>query len=127
MPAGRPTAMTPEALLKLEQAFKIGSTDREACAHAKIACSTLYEYQKENPEYAEQKAQWKEKPILLARFSVVEGLQSDPHLALKYLERKKKDEFSLRTETEYKEVSEFSGDDYILEQYKEALMNNADD
>lgn len=33
-----------------------------------------------------------------ARKSVVNALTKDPDLALKYLERKKKDEFSLRSE-----------------------------
>lgn len=96
--AGQPTKMTEETLRLLKEAFKYGATDREACTFADIAPSTLYEYQKENPEYKEQKAGWKENPTIIARKSVVDGLEENPELALKYLERKKKDEFSLRSE-----------------------------
>ena len=90
---GRPTKMTPETIRKLEQAFSLGCTDLEACLFADIGKSTLYDYQEENPEFAERKARLKENPVLLARKSVVEALEGDPDLALKFLERKKKDEF----------------------------------
>jgi hypothetical protein len=40
----------------------------------------------------------KMKTILKARTTVVNALNNNPEFALKYLERKKKDEFSLRTE-----------------------------
>lgn len=92
--------MTYEVLEKLEEAFKYGSTDEEACAYADIAESTLYKYQEKNPEFTERKAQLKELPIFTARKSVVDRLSKNPELALKYLERKKKDEFSLRTESQ---------------------------
>lgn len=95
---GRPTVMTPEVLAKLEEAFAWGCSDVEACLWADIAPATLYKYQDSNPEYSERKAELKETPILLARKSVVSNLSKDRELALKFLERKKKDEFSLRSE-----------------------------
>ena len=96
--AGQPTVMTEETLRLLKEAFEWGCTDREACLHAEIGTTALYNYQERNPEYAELKAQWKEKPILKARKCVVEALENDEELSLKYLERKKKDEFSPRNE-----------------------------
>lgn len=115
---GQPTVMTEETLHLLKQAFKYGASDREACAFAEIAPSTLYDYQKANPEYAEQKATWKEEPIIKARKSVVEGLVDNPDLALRFLERKKKNEFSLRSELTGKDgealpqlLVKFIGDD----------------
>ena len=92
---GRPTVMTQDTLTKLQYSFEIGASDREACLFAGISLATLYNYQIANPEYLEQKESWKEKPTFLARQSVIKQFQSgDGDLALKYLERKKKDEFA---------------------------------
>lgn len=90
--------MTPEVIAKLEEAFAWGCTDREACLWADIAVQTLYLYQEKNPEFIERKASLKETPIMVARKSVVQGMKKDSDLSLKFLERKKKDEFSLRSE-----------------------------
>lgn len=98
--AGSPTKMTKEALALLKEAFLLGCTDEEACLKAEIDDSTLYRYQKKNPNYARQKERWKQNPFLIARRSIVEGLATDPNLALKYMERKKKDEFSLKQEVD---------------------------
>jgi len=40
----------------------------------------------------------RESPILIARETVIKGIRRDPDLALRFLERRKKSEFSLRTE-----------------------------
>lgn len=96
--AGRPTVVTEKVLALLKEAFEWGCTDREACLHAEIDEATLYRYQEDHPEYASRKKAWKERPILKARKCVVEALEDDKELSLKYLERKKKDEFSLRNE-----------------------------
>lgn len=90
--------MTELTLKKLDEAFALGCSDDEACLFANISPQTLYNYQKEVPEYVERKQQLKNTPVLQARAIVIEGMKSDPELALKYLERKLKNEFSLRTE-----------------------------
>jgi hypothetical protein len=95
---GRPTVMTPEVIAKLEEAFAWGCTDIEACLWADIAPATLYQYQEKNPEFTERKEELKETPIMLARQSVLRGMKNNPELALKFLERKAKKEFSLRSE-----------------------------
>jgi len=96
--AGRPTIMTDLTLKKLNEAFAFGCTDEEACYYAEISKQTLYNYQKDHPEFVDQKEALKQRPILLARQEVIKGLEGNPELALKFLERKKKDEFSLRSE-----------------------------
>jgi hypothetical protein len=97
-PEGRPTVFTEQLLQKLEEAFLLGCTDEEACLFADIAPSSLYNYQKDRPEFLERKNVLKNNPVLKARTEVVNGFKGNPDLALKFLERKKKDEFSLRTE-----------------------------
>jgi hypothetical protein len=97
---GRPTKMTQETVKKLEEAFAIGASDGEACFYADITRQTLTTYQNDNPEFLDRKNRLKERPVLLARQSVINGLANDPQLALKYLERKMKSEFSTKVEQE---------------------------
>ena len=93
--------MTKQVIDKLEEAFALGCTDLEATLYAKISPATLYLFQEKNKEFSERKAQLKETPILKARASVINAMVNNPELALKYLERKKKDEFSLRRDFEH--------------------------
>lgn len=96
---GRPTVITEEVLRKLETAFAMGCSDREACLYADIGSSTLYDYQNANPDFLERKNALKEKPVLMARAVILDKLQDkDAETAKWYLERKKKDEFSTRQE-----------------------------
>ena len=95
----RPTVMTPEVIAKLEEAFAWGCTDREACLWADISPAALYLYQEKRPEFVERKEALKDTPIMLARKTVVEAIKKkDRTMALAYLDRKKKDEFSTKVE-----------------------------
>lgn len=96
----RPTVKTLEVLSKLEEAFALGCTDLEASLYANIAPATLYNHQDKNPGFLERKEQLKMRPVLQARTTLVKSLEKDPVLALKYLERRKKDEFSPRHESD---------------------------
>ena len=97
-PVGRPSNFTPETITLLEQAFMMGCTDPEACLYANIGTTSLYSYQEKHPKFTERKKLLKNKPFLIARSELLKGLRGNPELSLKYLERKKKDEFSLRQE-----------------------------
>lgn len=94
---GRPTIMTEDVLKKLEEVFAIGGTDEEACFYADISKQTLYNYQKEFPEFVDRKEALKERPILKARQTVVKALENPQH-AQWFLSRKRKKEFSERIE-----------------------------
>lgn len=94
---GRPTVMTPKKIGLLQHAFDIGATDEEACVSAQISPSTLYNYQADNPDFLEEKKARKLKPVLLAKETIYNALLAgDINITKWYLERKKKDEFSLR-------------------------------
>lgn len=88
--------MTELTVKKLEEAFAFGCSDVQACLFAGISKQTLYNYQDANPGFVDRKAELKETPIMLARRAVVNGISGDPDLALKFLERKCKDEFSTK-------------------------------
>jgi hypothetical protein len=94
---GRPTVVSPEVIRKLEEVFAIGGTDAEACFYADIGKTAFYNYQLAHPEFTERKNQLKQKPFLLARQTIV-GALTNPVFAFEYMKRKKKDEFSERSE-----------------------------
>lgn len=97
---GRPTVMTDEVLEKLEYMFSMGATDEMACTLANINTGTLYNYQKENPDFLERKNILKEMTTWQARANVTEKIQEgDVAQSNWWLERKAKDEFSTRTES----------------------------
>lgn len=99
LPTGRHTKLTPETLDKLRTAFLMGCSDVEACLYADISKTALYNYQQKNPEFVDQKEQWKEQLTLKARTVIANSLNNkDENTAKWYLERKKKDEFGTRTE-----------------------------
>lgn len=98
---GRHTIMTPETLKKLDDAFIMGCPDLEACLLAGIGKTTLYDYQKENPEFVERKEALKNSTTLQARRNLAASIASGDLMDSKwYLERKAKNEFSTKTETE---------------------------
>jgi hypothetical protein len=75
--AGRPTIMTESTIHKLEEAFTFGATDLEACCHADISKSTLYNYCEANPEFVERKETLKNQPTMKAKRIITNALDSD--------------------------------------------------
>lgn len=98
-PVGRPRTITTEKLEKLEEAFKLGCTNREACFYADVAESTFYDFLREYPEYSDKIAMWKDYQKIKARYVVHKALEKgDRDMAKWYLERKARDEFSTKQE-----------------------------
>lgn len=95
---GRPSAITPDVLRKLEYAFAYDCTNEEACILAGIYPVTFYAFLKKQPEFANTITLLRHIPVLLARQSIVDSVITDPEKALKYLERKNKIEFSPKIE-----------------------------
>lgn len=90
-----------DKLGKLEQAFAIGCTDKEACSFAEISPDQLYYYTRViDPEFQVKKERLKDKPILNAKQTVVNNLE-DKETAKWYLERKCSSEFSAKHINEY--------------------------
>lgn len=85
---GRPTVMTPETIDKIEYVFAMGGTDLEACLHADISMATLYAYQDAHPEFSDRKLKLKQKPMLLARTTILNALSTDTNTARWYAERR---------------------------------------
>lgn len=98
--AGRDTKMTPAMVEKLTKYFMQGHTRIEACILAGIHKATLINYCKKNPDFSSLIDELRQKPAAIARNIINSELKKgDKEVAKWYLERKKKDEFSLRQET----------------------------
>jgi hypothetical protein len=101
--AGRPTKMTEEVVKKLVACFSNGFSDQLACDHVGITKQTLYNYCDKNPEFLTIKERLKKNPVAAATLNIVKAIDNgDVKASQWYLERKCKDEFSIRTEVEKK-------------------------
>lgn len=99
MPAWRPEAITEDVLTKLEFAFSRSFTDEEASLYANISPRTLYRYIEENPEFWQRKEVLKKQPNIKAKLNWFKKLEWEDYTASKeWLERKSRDEFSLKQE-----------------------------
>ena len=96
--AGRPTIMTEAVIGKLESVFAMDGSIREACYFAGINPDTYFEFMKKNPEYTERFDALRNRPVLLARQTVMKKLTENYSNAMDYLSRKAKKEFSVRQE-----------------------------
>ena len=108
MPAGRPTKRTPEIEMKLEQAFSLGSTVVSACFYAGIGETTYHDWARSDPEFSARMEALKQKPVLKALETVVNGL-SDPAMARWYLE-KRQDDFKPKQAVQVDGSLEIAGD-----------------
>ena len=82
---------------------------------ANIDPSTFYRYCKENPDFSIRKEQLKDNQFVIARRTLMKGVKANPELALKFLERKKKDEFSIKQEVDVTSNGQsISGFNYVL-------------
>jgi len=96
--------MTEDVVRKLEEAFQYWFTDEEACLHADISKPSLYEYCKLHPDFLTRKEVLKHKPNMIAKRNKVQAIkEGNLQESWRRLERKAKDEFSLRTENTWKD------------------------
>ena len=98
---GAPTKFNDDVVNKLRHAFALDATIEEACFYADISRQTFYNWKDVNPEIFDKLEALRNEPVLAARNTVVSAVRSDPEIALKYLERKRKNEFSLKVLNEH--------------------------
>jgi hypothetical protein len=85
---------TKECLEKLDYAFSIDASIREACYYADISEAIYYHWVKNDPKLLERFNRLKNKPVLKARQNIANNLNEGDILTSKwYLERKVKKEF----------------------------------
>lgn len=98
-PAGRPTVFTEDVIKKIEEVAALDGSVEEMAYYAGVNRGSLYSYLQNNPTFSDRIQALRERPVLKARQTVVKSLDN-PDTAFRYLERKRKNEFSTRTENE---------------------------
>lgn len=118
---GRPTKIDEITLKKLEEAFAMGCTDKEACLYANISTTTLYNYQEKVPEFLGRKEELKENPVLKAKSTVFDSLDK-VQTAQWYLERRS-NEFKPKADltTNDKDIGEQSATLKVITEQLNAL------
>lgn len=103
-PIGRPTKMSQETIAKLEDAFKYGANDKEACFVAEISRTIFYDYCKEHPEFVDRIDDLRSMTKMIAKRNIARAVEKENELgggiatSQWYAERKVKEEFSVRSE-----------------------------
>lgn len=96
---GRPRKITKEVVGKLEYAFMKGFNISEACDYAEISRDTYYEKLKQSKEFSDKMERAKTNLQRKAKLNLAEAIESGNLDESKYyLERKCKDEFSIKQE-----------------------------
>lgn len=102
----RPSKLDDLTVKKLEEAFILGASVNEACFNANISKQTYYNWTDENPELLDRFEQLRQAPILKARKCVVNAIEKNPTLAMRYLEKKLKSEFGNKDSDEGRDPNE---------------------
>lgn len=90
-----------EYIGKIKPFLESGCSLHEACLHGIVPYTTIKDYVDKDDEVRKNIERLQNIPILMARQSVNKFMQEDGDLALRFLERRKKDEFSTKHETEH--------------------------
>lgn len=94
---GRPTVFTEEVIRKIEEVAALDGSVAEMAYYAGIHPDSIYAKMAEDDVFSDRIKSLRERPILKARQTIVKSLEN-PQGAQWYLSRKKKTEFSERTE-----------------------------
>lgn len=81
----------PVLIKKLEKAFLVDCSIKQACLFAWISKQCYYDLIAYKPELVEHFALLRENPVMIAKRTVVEWISTDSNLAFKYLEKRSKD------------------------------------
>ena len=99
--AGRPRIVTSDVVKKLEDGFLLGLNVVECCLYANITKATFYNYANENEGFLDRMKQLQENIKMRAKLNLANDIkQGDVDTSKWYLEKKKKKEFSVRSEHE---------------------------
>jgi ACT domain-containing protein len=96
--ATREEILNTEQVRKLIQACEMDYNESESCAHAKISWHTFKKYKDQNPEFLSIIEDAQSTTARLARSNIFQKIASgDEKTAQWYLERKRRNEFAIKT------------------------------
>lgn len=98
--AGRPPIDRDVVLEKIKPFLQRGASIRESCKRAKVAYDTVLDWKVKDPEFASKLEYWDSYFLFSCENVIATEIQDkkNAELALKILERRNKNKYSLRTE-----------------------------
>jgi len=97
--AGRPEAITPDKVKEFKTAFSNGLTIDQACIFTKISKQTYYNHSERHPSFVDEMNAVRKSVDIKAKMNIVNKIKEGDDISSKWwLERKCKEEFSLRNE-----------------------------
>ncbi len=98
---GRPPVVTDAVVGKLELGFRAGLNKTECCEFAGISRTALYDYIDRTPGFADKIEELRSHPSAQAKLNISLRIdKGDIELSQWYLERKNRDEFSLKQQVD---------------------------
>lgn len=123
----RPLKMTPKIVANLLNAFSNSFTDDEACIYTEISKNTLYRFIEKNPHFWNQKEILKQKPNIKAKMNKIKAInEGNIQESWWWLERKSKNEFSLKTEIEQNSTIEMKVEATALDSLNNLIGGETD-
>ncbi len=98
---GRPTKNTEETRRKIEEATALDASIDEVAFYADISRDTYYEIIKKDKVFSDRLDALRNRPILKARQTVISKMSESYQNGMDYLSRKRKSEFSQKSEVEH--------------------------
>lgn len=115
----------PESVVKkLEQVYQLDCTVDEIAYYLDVSRQTIYNWKIDFPDIFDRLERLRQRPVVLARESVMKGVANDPKLALEYLKKKKSDEFMDKTNLDITTQGEKVGQP-LSESDKKELLTKA--
>jgi hypothetical protein len=108
---GRPSTITPAALKKLENAFRVGATIQEALGVAEVSRKAFERYCQKNPEFRGKIKQWQGQITLSAKTIIARAIRNDNvQMAMKLLELEEKKEARREYARRWRSEQRLNGD-----------------
>lgn len=98
--AGRPRAVTPAVVGKLEEAFSFGANVTQACDFAGISRDTYYEYCKISPGFTDKVEEWSGRTGLRAKYNIHKAVVAGDLEVSRWLLEKTDDAFNPKKRAE---------------------------
>ena len=122
-----PPKLTPQQIHLLNEAFTNCASDKEAYTYAGICETNFYWWQEVNPDFVEKKALLRDLVKYRARSNIIKGInEGNPSESKWWLERKAKEEFSLRVENTGKDGKDLIPDKIIRDDIKGNYPDTSD-
>lgn len=125
----RTNKLTPDTIRKLEEAAGVRLNVRESCAYAGIHPDTYYDWMKRVTGLSDRLADLRENPIIRAKRKILSHVDTDVHVAFRYLEKESPDDYGERLKLEHSGAivntgDAFAEDEVLRLEYKIKLQEN---